>query len=90
MDGLLGKQKLQLHPQAPVGPEVRFLPQTVFTIVTRKRLRLTDERHDSARDQVPVLIERKRPDWLDIENVLSLFLGPEIKKWITPWSARVN
>ena len=44
------------HILAPVGPEVRFLHQTVFTIVARKQLRLTDERHDSARDQIPVLL----------------------------------
>ena len=40
---------------------------------------MRDNRYYRPCDQVPVFSKSKRPDWLDVENVLGLFLGPKIE-----------
>src|SRR5262249_17762083 len=39
-------------------------------VAVEYRARLTDHRHDGARDQVPVRIDVQRNDWLNIKHFL--------------------
>jgi len=61
----------------------------VRTRVLRRRVRgLRKHRHDRARDQVPVGVQRHRIDRLDVEQMLGTPSGP-VSKFMLYWNGRL-
>src|SRR5215831_1551773 len=58
-------------------------------VAVRYRIRLTDHRHDGARDQVPVCVDVQRHDRLNVKHSWVRLNGPALK-FVLLWNGRLT